>query len=66
VSPNTFEEEYKFSLYGLFDIDLDVDKKICEVSAGKGLEDHEVAFGLIAQCNGNIGELDSLLEKFAP
>ncbi len=63
VSPNTFEEEYKFSLYGLFDIDLDVDKKICEVSDVKGLEDHELAFDLIRQSNGNIGNLDSLLKK---
>ncbi|MCJ7783735.1 MAG: hypothetical protein MUP41_07350 [Desulfobacterales bacterium] len=63
VSPNTFEEEYKFSLYGLFDIDLDVDKKICEVSGVKGLEDHELAFDLIRQSNGNIGDLDGLLKK---
>jgi 4-hydroxy 2-oxovalerate aldolase len=63
VSANTFEEEYKFSLYGLFDIDLDVDKKICEVSDVKGLEDHEIAFDLIRQSNGNIGDLDSLLKK---
>jgi len=50
-------------LYGLFDIDLDVDKKICEVSGVKGLEDHELAFDLIRQSNGNIGDLDSLLKK---
>jgi 4-hydroxy 2-oxovalerate aldolase len=65
VSPNTFEEEYKFSLYGLFDIDLDVDKKICEVSGVKGLEDHELAFDLIRQSNGDIGNLDGLLKKLA-
>jgi 4-hydroxy 2-oxovalerate aldolase len=63
VSQNTFEEGYKFSLYGLFDIDLDVDKKICQVSGMKGLEDHELAFDLIRQSNGNIGDLDSLLKK---
>lgn len=63
VSQNTFEEGYKFSLYGLFDIDLDVDKKICEVSNQKGLEDHELAFDLIKQSDGNIGKLDSLLKK---
>jgi len=65
VSANTFEEEYKFSLYGLFDIDLDVDKKICEVSGVKGLEDHELAFDLIRQSNGNTGNLDGLLKKLA-
>jgi 4-hydroxy 2-oxovalerate aldolase len=65
VSPNTFEEEYKFSLYGLFDIDLDVDKKICEVSGVKGLEDHELAFDLIRQSDGNIGNLAGLLDKLA-
>lgn len=63
VSPNTFEEAYKFSLYGLFDIDLDVDKKICEVSATKGLDDHEVAFDLIRQSSGKTAEIDSLLKK---
>jgi hypothetical protein len=63
VSANTFEEEYKFSLYGLFDIDLDVDKKICEASDVRGLEDHELAFDLIRQSNGNIGDLGSLLKK---
>ena len=63
VSANTFEEEYKFSLYGLFDIDLDVDKKICEVSDVKGLEDHELAFDLIRQSDGDIGNLDHLLKK---
>jgi 4-hydroxy 2-oxovalerate aldolase len=65
VSPNTFEEEYKFSLYGLFDIDLDVDKKICEVSGVKGIEDHELAFDLIRQSNGDIGNVDALLKKLA-
>ena len=63
VSPNSFEEEYKFSLYGLFDIDLDVDRKICEVSGVKGLEDHELAFDLIRQSDGDIGNLDGLLKK---
>jgi 4-hydroxy 2-oxovalerate aldolase len=65
VSPNTFEEEYKFSLYGLFDIDLDVDKKVCEVSDVKGLEDHELAFDLIRQSDGNIGVIEGLLKKLA-
>jgi len=65
VSPNTFEETYKFSLYGLFDIDLDVDKKICKVSATKGLDDHEVAFDLIRRSNGQTGEIDSLLNTLA-
>jgi len=63
VSANTFEEGYKFSLYGLFDIDLDVDKKICELSEARRVEDHELAFDLIRQSNGNIGDLGSLLKK---
>jgi 4-hydroxy 2-oxovalerate aldolase len=65
VVSNSFEEGYKFSLYGLLDIDLDVDKKICEVSSAKGLEDHEVAFELIKQSKGNIGVIESLLDKLA-
>jgi 4-hydroxy 2-oxovalerate aldolase len=65
VSPNTFEEEFKFSLYGLFDIDLDVDKKICEVSRGKGLKDHEVAFDLIRQCKGNTSDLENAIGRLA-
>jgi 4-hydroxy 2-oxovalerate aldolase len=63
VSPNTFEEEFKFSLYGLFDIDLDIDKKICAFSKGKGLQDHEVAFELIRQSKGNIAELEEAIGK---
>jgi len=63
VLPNTFEEEYKFSLYGLFDIDLDFDKKICKVSGSNGLEDHELAFEVIRKCKGDISNLDSTLEN---
>jgi 4-hydroxy 2-oxovalerate aldolase len=64
VSPNTFEEEFKFSLYGLFDIDLDVDKKICEVSRAKEVENHELAFELIRQCKGDMSNLGGLLEEY--
>ncbi len=65
VSANTCEEEYKFSLYGLFDIDLDVDKKICELSDLKKLDDHELAFDVIRQSIGNMGNLDGVLKKLA-
>lgn len=66
VSSNSFEEQYKFSMYGLFDIDLDVDRKICEVSGVMGLEDHEVAFELIRRSNGDIDELGALIKGLTP
>ena len=39
-----------------------MDKKIREVNDVKGLEDHEFAFDLLKQPNGNLGDHNSLLK----
>ena len=65
VTSNRFEEQYKFSLYGLFDIDLDIDKKICKAGAINGLDDHEIAFELLRRSHGDQDALAGLLNDFA-
>jgi 4-hydroxy 2-oxovalerate aldolase len=60
--PNPFEERYKFALYGLYNIDLPFDKKLNIISASKGIQDHELAFNYIKECNGDPSKLNDLLK----
>jgi 4-hydroxy 2-oxovalerate aldolase len=61
TKPNPFEEKYKFALYGLYNIDLPFDKELSIISASKGIQDHELAFNYIKECNGDTSKLHDLL-----
>lgn len=44
AQPNSFEEQYKFALYGLYDVDLDEDKEIVNLASQIKVKDYELAF----------------------
>lgn len=61
--PNSFEEQYKFSLYGLYDVDLDEDKKIVDLACQTKIKDYELAFIYLKE-GRNLDKLKKIAKKF--
>jgi len=51
--PNPIEEQCKFALYGLYDIDLDYDRMLKSISKHSGLKDYEHFFKYISETDGD-------------
>jgi len=62
AEPNRFEEQYKFSLYGLYDVDLDEDKKIVDLAYQTKVKDYELAFIYLKE-GRNLDKLKKIARK---
>lgn len=64
AKPNPIEEQFKFALYGLLNIDLPFDKMIEELSDSSGSNDYELAFQYIAAANGDIKAIQEQVKRY--
>jgi len=65
VKQNPIEEQYKFSLYGLFNINLDFDKWITTISQNTNIKDSELVFKYLNESGGDTDMLYKLVEDSA-
>ena len=63
--PNPFEEQFKFALYGLLNIDLDFDKMVEKMAETIGGKDYELAFKYIKDANGDITAIRKIVNEYA-
>lgn len=63
--PNPIEEQYKFSMYGLFNIDLDFDRLIGKISEHTGAKDYELALKYILDSGGDAEKIRERIKNEA-
>ena len=60
---NSFEEQYKYSLYGTKNVGLDADKEIKKLALANNIKDYDLAFIFTNECNCDLEKLKGLLNN---